>query len=62
MQYKNVGLPKVLYDKFREIQSEYGWRNFSEFVVESVRDRIEDLVLAKEVRDYDEEENLSIAS
>jgi len=43
MQYRTVGIPKQLSDRFDSIQRYYGYRSFSEFVVDLVRDGISTL-------------------
>jgi len=43
MEYKQVGIPKQLSDRFDNIQRYYGYRSFSEFVVDLVRDGISTL-------------------
>jgi len=40
MEYKQVGLPKVLHDRFLKIQPILGYRTFSEFVVSKIRDAL----------------------
>jgi len=37
MKYKTVGIPKVLFERFLHIQPMLGYRNFSEFVVNTIR-------------------------
>jgi len=43
MEYKQVAIPKALSDRFAIIQRYFGYRSFSEMVVESVRQKVFDL-------------------
>jgi len=43
MEYKQVGIPKTLADRFDSIRRYYGYRSFSEFVIALVRDGVSTL-------------------
>jgi len=43
MEYKQVGIPKTLSDRFDSIRRYYGYRSFSEFVISLVRDGVSTL-------------------
>jgi len=40
MEYKQVGIPKVFYERFLKFQPVLGFRTFSEFIVDAVRKEI----------------------
>lgn len=40
MEYKQVGIPKPIFDRFEKIRSVLSYRTFSEFVVGAVRDHL----------------------
>ena len=40
MEYKQVAFPKMLFDRFSKIQRYFGYRSFSEFAVDIVRDGV----------------------
>jgi hypothetical protein len=39
MEYKQVGIPKIFFQRFLKFQPMLGYRSFSEFVVDAVRDK-----------------------
>ena len=43
MEYKQVGIPKTLSDRFDNMRRYYGYRTFSEFVVNLVREGVRTL-------------------
>ena len=53
MQYKHVALPKVLSDRFWKIAHFWGYRTFSEIVIDATRDKI--LEMEKEFEKAQEE-------
>ena len=50
MQYKRIGIPIKDYEVFVKIQPILGYRSFSEFVVEAVRDHLTRKRVEAEVR------------
>ncbi|GAH96744.1 unnamed protein product [marine sediment metagenome] len=54
MEYKQVGIPKQLSDRFDTIRRYYGYRSFSEFVVDLVRDGISTLETRHELAEFEE--------
>ena len=55
MQYKNVGIPKALSDRFDRIRRYYGYRSFSEFVNSLVRDGLRTLERQHELVEFEKE-------
>lgn len=55
MQYKNVGIPKALADRFDKIRRYFGYRSFSEFVNSLVRDGLTMLETKHELANYEKE-------
>ena len=55
MQYKNVGIPKPLADRFDKIRRYYGYRSFSEFVNSLVRDGLQLLETKHEFVEFEKE-------
>jgi len=55
MAYKTVGIPKIISDRFDKIRRYYGYRSFSEFVVEVVRDAVAALETRHELIDLKEQ-------
>lgn len=53
MEYTQVGIPKALSDRFAAIQRYFGYRSFSEFVVDLVRDGISVLETKHDLAEYD---------
>lgn len=41
MEYKQVGIPKPIFEEFEELRKALSYRNFSEFVVAAVRDKLD---------------------
>lgn len=56
MEYKQVGIPKALSDRFDKISRYYGYRSFSEFVNNLVRDGISVLETKHEFAEYQKEQ------
>ena len=54
MEYKQVKIPKVLSDRFGNISRYYGYRSFSEFVIDLVRDGVSMLETKHELVEYQE--------
>ena len=54
MKYKTVGIPTSLSDRFDKIQRYFGYRSFSEFVVNLVRDGISVLETKHELVVYEQ--------
>ena len=54
MQYKTVGIPTSLSDRFDKIRRYFGYRSFSEFVVNIVRDGITVLETKHELVVYEQ--------
>lgn len=55
MEYSQVAIPKALSDRFAAIQRYYGYRSFSEFVVNLVRDGISILETRHELAKFEKE-------
>jgi len=55
MDYTTVGLPKSFAERFHDICSFFGYRTFSEFVVETVRQRLSELENIHEVKSMEKE-------
>lgn len=55
MEYTSVGLPKSFAHRFHDIMSFYGYRTFSEFVVESVRQRLQEMEALHEIKKMENE-------
>jgi len=53
MQYRRVGLPKSFADRFHNIMSFFGYRTFSEFVVETVRHRLHQMEVQFEASQFE---------
>lgn len=62
MQYHRVGLPKTLSDRFRAIQPVLGYRNFSEYVVDKIRQalRVDELTADRLIQEMVEKERKSL--
>jgi len=54
MQYKNVGIPKALADRFDNIQRYFGYRSFSEFVNALVREGLQKLETRHELHEFEQ--------
>ena len=53
MEYKQVKIPKPLADRFDNISRYYGYRSFSEFVIDLVRDGISMLETKHDLAEYE---------
>jgi len=54
MEYKQVAIPKQLSDRFDKIQRYFGYRSFSEYVVNIVRSGISVLETKHELAEYEQ--------
>lgn len=57
MQYTTVGLPKSFAERFHDIMSFFGYRTFSEFVVETVRQRLHEMENLHEIKMMEKKED-----
>lgn len=48
MEYVTVALPKALANWFEKIRIVYGYRTFSEFVIQAAREKLRELEIEKE--------------
>jgi len=55
MEYTTVGLPKPFAERFHNIMSFFGYRTFSEFVVETVRQRLQEMETKYELAQFEKE-------
>jgi len=55
MEYSNVGLPKSFAERFHNIMSYFGYRTFSEFVVETVRQRLQEMETKYEIAQFEKD-------
>jgi len=53
MEYSQVAIPKALSGRFAAIQRYYGYRSFSEFVVNVVRDEVRKLETRHELAEFE---------
>jgi len=60
MQYSHVDVPKSFAERFHHIQSFFGYRNFSEFVVETVRQRLAEMENIHEIKSMEKSEKLEL--
>jgi len=60
MEYTTVGLPKSFAERFHDIQSFFGYRTFSEFVVETVRQRLAEMENIHEIKSMEKSEKLEL--
>lgn len=58
MQYKNVGLPKILWDRFWEVAHYFGYRSWAEFVVETTRARIREMENIASLREMEKKDEM----
>lgn len=54
MEYKQVAFPKMLYDRFVAIQRYFGYRSFSEFAIDIVRDGVAVLETKHELHEFEQ--------
>lgn len=57
MEYTTVGLPKSFAERFHGIMSFFGYRTFSEFVVETVRQRLQEMENIQEIKTMEKNEH-----
>jgi len=60
MQYTTVGIPKSFAERFHDIMSFFGYRTFSEFVVETVRQRLREMEVKYELSKMEKSERLDL--
>lgn len=49
MEYAKVSIPRDMVERARRVLARHGYRSVSEFVIDSVRRRLEELERAREV-------------
>jgi len=47
-QYKKIGVPIVLFDRFWKVAGWFGYRSFSEMCIEAIREKIDNLEVKAE--------------
>ncbi|MFH1327291.1 MAG: hypothetical protein ABIH76_00325 [Candidatus Bathyarchaeota archaeon] len=57
MEYTTVGLPKSFAERFHDIMSFFGYRTFSEFVVETVRQRLQEMENIHEIKSMEKDDH-----
>lgn len=60
MKYTTVGLPKSFAERFHDVMSFFGYRTFSEFVVEVVRQRLSEMENLCDIKKMEKGDKLDI--